>query len=33
MNTLRLLRDDPALIVLLVFWRIVVPIVRHLWTR
>lgn len=31
MNTLRLLSDDPALVVLLVFWRVVYPVLRWLY--
>lgn len=31
--TWQLLRDDPALILLLFFWRIIYPVMRWVWTR
>jgi hypothetical protein len=31
--TWRLLRDDPALILLLIFWRIVYPVLRRVYGR
>ncbi len=33
MQTLRLLRDEPALVLLLMFWRCIYPVMRWLWIR
>lgn len=31
--TWRLIRDEPALVILLLFWRVVYPVLRWWWPR